>query len=172
VLFTSGYTEPTTAHRGLLDPGVALISKPWRLDELARRLRSSLAEARQPHTEPPARLRILLTEDDSLVRMTTADLLAEMGHEVRQAANGTQTLELLDGVDLLIADIGLPDMDGRDLARMAQQRCAELRVIIASGQDGVRESDSPFLRLAKPYNEAALRDAIAASQKQPVGAPT
>lgn len=42
VLFTSGYTENAVVHQGRLDPGVQLISKPYRRDELARRLRTIL----------------------------------------------------------------------------------------------------------------------------------
>ena len=171
VLFTSGYTEPATAHRGLLDPGARVIAKPWRLEELARRLRDALTESRQPHPEVPTRLRILLTEDDPLVRLTTADLLADMGHEVRQAANGAQTLELLDGVDLLITDLGLPDMDGRALAHLCWARRSELRVILASGQDHLPEDDDmPMVWLEKPFSEAALRAALVRSQSLPSGA--
>jgi CheY-like chemotaxis protein len=43
VLFTSGYSESAIVHQGRLDPGVQLLSKPYRLAELARRLRRVLS---------------------------------------------------------------------------------------------------------------------------------
>ena len=46
VLFTSGYTENTIIHHGRLDDGVVLLSKPYRKEELARKIRSVLAERR------------------------------------------------------------------------------------------------------------------------------
>ena len=42
VLYMSGYTADTIAHRGVLDPGIALIQKPFTLDALARRVRDVL----------------------------------------------------------------------------------------------------------------------------------
>lgn len=44
VLFTSGYTEDAISHHGRLDPGVNLLSKPYRRDELVRRLRRVFSE--------------------------------------------------------------------------------------------------------------------------------
>jgi CheY-like chemotaxis protein len=42
VLFTSGYSEDVIVHHGRLDPGVALINKPYRKTELARKIREVL----------------------------------------------------------------------------------------------------------------------------------
>jgi CheY-like chemotaxis protein len=49
VLFTSGYTENAIIHHGRLDEGVFLLSKPYRKDDLARKVRSVLAERRNAH---------------------------------------------------------------------------------------------------------------------------
>ena len=43
VLFTSGYTENAIVHHGRLDPGVALLAKPYRKADLARKIRDVLA---------------------------------------------------------------------------------------------------------------------------------
>lgn len=45
VLYTSGYTENAIVHHGRLDPGVLLLAKPYRLADLARAIRSALAQA-------------------------------------------------------------------------------------------------------------------------------
>jgi len=171
VVFTSGYTENSIVHNGQLDPGVQLVSKPWRIDELAGRLRSALHEAaliRRDLAAEPARLRVLLVEDETLVRMTTAEMLADLGHEVLEAATAEEALDQLDGaVDLVITDIGLPGTDGLTLAATARQRAPALPVIVATGQLPPRDTNG-FVWLAKPYNDQTLQAALAeATETQP-----
>ncbi len=48
VLFTSGYTENSVIHNGRLDEGVELLSKPYRREQLARRLRKLLTSSTEP----------------------------------------------------------------------------------------------------------------------------
>jgi signal transduction histidine kinase/DNA-binding response OmpR family regulator/CHASE3 domain sensor protein len=155
VVFTSGYTANAIGHNGQLDPGLTLISKPWRVGELACRLRAALAEARRERT-----LRVLLVEDDPLVRMTTADLLADLGHEVWQAGSATAAMqELRSPPDLLITDCGLPDMDGLALAARLRERYPGMPVVMATGRQASGVPDVVWLE--KPYDQAALRRAIA-----------
>ncbi len=159
VVFTSGYTENAIVHNGQLDPGVILVSKPWRAAELGRKLDQALREARRPPRRERA-WRVLLVEDEALVRMTTADLLGEFGYEVVQAGSGGEALAVLGpGIDVMMADLGLPDMDGLDLAARARERRPGLRVIIASGR--TLEGGSAYIVLGKPYDEASLRAALA-----------
>ncbi len=171
VVLTSGYTENSIVHNGQLDPGVQLVSKPWRIDELAGRLRSALHEAamiRRDVAAEPARLRVLLVEDETLVRMTTAEMLADLGHEVLEAATAEEALDQLDGaVDLVITDIGLPGTDGLTLALTARQRAPALPVIVATGQLPPRDTNG-FVWLAKPYDDQTLQAALAeATEAQP-----
>lgn len=106
---------------------------------------------------------LLLVEDDELVRSVTADLLAEMGYAVREAETAQDALAALDGsVAVLVTDIGLPDADGRDLARQARQRVPGLAVVIATGDPG--EEDGAVW-LTKPYDAQALTDALALARK-------
>ncbi len=163
VVFTSGYTENSIVHNGQLDPGVHLVSKPWRIDDLARRLRSALHEAalvRQYPAAEPVRLRVLLVEDEALVRMTTAEMLAELGHEVLEAATAEEALDQLDAaVDLVITDIGLPGADGLTLAATARQRTPTLPVIVATGRMPPRDTEG-LVWLAKPYDDQTLQAAL------------
>jgi signal transduction histidine kinase/CheY-like chemotaxis protein len=155
VVFTSGYAANAIMHNGQLDAGLTLISKPWRIAELAARLRAALAEARRSRT-----LRVLLVEDDPLVRITTADLLADLGHEVVEAASAAAAMEALQSpADLLITDYGLPDMNGLVLAARLRERYPGMPVVIATGQQASAVPD--VIWLEKPYDEAALRRAIA-----------
>jgi signal transduction histidine kinase/DNA-binding response OmpR family regulator len=166
VVFTSGYTDASATSPGRIDPGVMLVSKPWKIDDLARRLRTALADARGQRAAVPAQWRILLVEDDAPVRLTTADILSGMGHDIRQAASAKEGLAMLDGVDLLITDIGLPDCDGRAFAGQARQRRPELRVIVATGQDR-DASDSTLVWLEKPFDAHALREAVGTAMLPP-----
>ncbi len=156
VVFTSGYAEDALVAAGGLPPGARLLAKPWRTDELARRLRQALS------ANPARRLRVVLAEDDSLLRGVVAEILAADGHEVRAAGSAGEALHLLDGgADVLIADLSLPDMDGTHLAAQARQASPGLRVIIATGHG--RELGGPALphvRLDKPFTAVRLRDAL------------
>ena len=163
VVFTSGYTENAIVTGSQGDQRVHLVSKPWRTADLARRLRAALAQARA--NAPPARLRILLVEDDSLVRTITADILTELGHEVMQADGAEQALRLLAGIDMLIADVGLGHTDGLTLAASIQAILPGLPVIMASGQPEPAAGREAFTWLAKPYDDRALRDALAKAMR-------
>ncbi len=110
----------------------------------------------------PARQRVLVAEDDQPVRATTAELLSGLGHDVREAGSAAEALTLLDrGTDVLMTDIGLPDMDGRDLASQALSDNPGLAVIIASGKAPARLPEDPrIVWLNKPYSASRLAAAI------------
>ncbi len=159
VVFTSGYTENSIVHNGQLDPGVILVSKPWRSVDLARQFRAALHRASLLPAEKPS-LRILLVEDDGLVRMITADLLISLGHDVMQAGTGAEARRLFaKGPDLVITDIGLPDVDGMALAAEFRSQAPDTRILVVSGQPA--ESANDYVWLQKPYNSAGLKRAIA-----------
>src|SRR6185312_3566519 len=111
VLFTSGYTDNAIVHGGRLDDGIELLSKPYTREALARRLRHILRNQQQrvvsratsPVEPKPiadrARsgpLRVLLVEDDALIRMSAADLLSNLGHLVIEAGNASEALAALE----------------------------------------------------------------------------
>jgi len=157
VLFTSGYTQNSIVHNGELDPGINLLSKPWRTEDLARHLRTALGQARRPRT--PEALRVLLVEDEMLVRMTTATMLADLGHDVLEAESGAEALaRLAQGIDLVVCDLGLPDMDGLALVGRMRERLPGIPVVVASG--AARAGGEGVVWLGKPYDEMALRSAL------------
>ncbi len=177
VLFTSGYTENSIVHAGRLDEGVELLSKPYTRETLARKLRQVfLAQAQRNAAAPaptaaaaaarlPRNVRVLVVEDDWLVRTTVVEMLQLRGHEVREAADGPRALELLAErpADLVICDIGLPGMSGTELVEHARESFPELRVIYATGHAyaiGVA-GDPRTAVLTKPYGSEALAEAIA-----------
>ncbi|WP_376091906.1 ATP-binding protein [Roseomonas sp. CCTCC AB2023176] len=115
----------------------------------------------------PASLRILLVEDEPLLRRLSAASLAAAGHDVTDAADAEDALDLLAGglvPDLLLSDVTLPGLDGLSLARAARGICPGLRVILSSGYaPATLGADLPaegIAFLAKPYRTAELLAAI------------
>jgi CheY-like chemotaxis protein len=183
VLFTSGYTDNAIVHGGRLDEGIELLSKPYTREALARKIRHVLgdqqkrslskpAKASMPATRPEASsgdkaLRVLLVEDDGLIRLATADMLEELGHTVFEASHAAEALEILERerIDVLLTDDGLPGISGRDLAIQVRQRRPATRIIFASGRSIVSEA-SPHetlknaTQLLKPYDIKGLKAAL------------
>jgi CheY-like chemotaxis protein len=168
VLYTSGYTENSIVHGGRLDAGLELLSKPYSREQLARKLRQLLGRASEAGAEPPAPAApavVLLVEDDPLIRMSTADILEEVGLVVREAGSGAAALAEMaaGGIDLCIVDVGLPDMNGLDLAARIRGQAPEMPLIFATGHARLPEAESlaNVVTLAKPYGDLQLREAIA-----------
>ncbi|MEI7607037.1 MAG: response regulator [Rhodospirillaceae bacterium] len=167
VLYTSGYTENAIIHHGRLDEGVTLLSKPYRLSQLARAVRSVLGPSPAVATEPaaaPAPVGGLLVEDEEMVRTALTSLLEQRGFRVAAAASPSQALSLLEGggVDILVTDFTLPEMNGTALIRQARLRQTALAAILASGHS-VDTGDlpgRPVTMLLKPFHPQTLEDAI------------
>jgi CheY-like chemotaxis protein len=110
-------------------------------------------------------LRILLVDDDSLVRMNTAYLLMDLGHSVMEASSGAQALHLLQTdarFDAMITDYAMPGMTGLDLATRVKATNPKLPIILATGYAELPpEATIDFPRLGKPYSQDELAEALA-----------
>jgi PAS domain S-box-containing protein len=108
-------------------------------------------------------LRVLLVDDEELVRQNTAAMLAELGHDVTDVETGQAALAQLraDRFDILITDYLMPQMSGLDLAREARRIHPEQPVLMITGfADLGGDSAADVARLAKPFELAALDRAI------------
>ena len=101
-------------------------------------------------------LRILLVEDEALIRLATADMLSTMGHEVTEAGSGEAAIAALkqDEFDVLITDLSLPGIHGAAVAAEAKKLRPKLRTIFATGaaSSGLEGVANPIV-LRKPYTE-------------------
>ena len=113
----------------------------------------------------PAGATILLVEDEDPVRRLLASILAGEGYRVIEAADGAQAVQAFsargDGIDLVLSDIIMPGMSGREMARALQAVRPGLKVIFMSGYiddeslaEGLGEGQAPFL--SKPFSPAEL----------------
>ena len=122
--------------------------------------------AEQPAQGPaPGGSRVLLVEDEHIVRSWIARLLEESGHFVRVAVNGSEALGLAledpIGFDLLITDVRMPGVDGWELGRRLTERWPGLPILYISGYDlkpAPRQGGS-FLR--KPFDSELLLARVA-----------
>ncbi|MBC7954290.1 MAG: response regulator [Cytophagales bacterium] len=177
VLFTSGYTQNTIVHDGRLDPGIDLLAKPYTVEALAQRVRLVLGKASPQAPAAPIdaapvttrstqELAVLLVEDDELVRHSTTEMLLALGHTVTQASNAEQAMALLAQaeVDVLVTDIGLPDVSGEVFAAEARLLQPTLRIVFATGNEHIHAGgdDGPVL-LRKPYDAVAIAAALNAA---------
>ena len=79
---------------------------------------------------------VLVVEDEALVRLLIVDVLAELGYKALEAADGPSGLRILQSpqrIDLLITDIGLPGLNGRQVADAARLQRPELKILFMTG---------------------------------------
>jgi PAS domain S-box-containing protein len=104
--------------------------------------------------------RVLVVDDDPLICTGTADMLADLGHSVIEAASGARALEALDAglqVDLVITDHAMPGMTGLELATRIRKIWPMLPVLLATGYADLPDDEvSDLPRLSKPYRQEEL----------------
>jgi CheY-like chemotaxis protein len=119
----------------------------------------------------PAPARILIVEDEALVRLLAAEDLRALGHEVEEAGDAAEALAAVAaapdgaGFDAAVVDLGLPDRPGEDLVRELRRLRPGLKVLVATGYgeaDLARRfggEQAPAM-LSKPYDVTDLRAAL------------
>lgn len=102
--------------------------------------------------------KILIVEDEYLIRLTLAEALAEDGFEVIEAELGDEAVLLLEqhgGVSLLLTDVQLPGrVNGLELARAARLQAPDMPIIFVTGRPDALPPDARTARdafIAKPY---------------------
>ncbi len=118
---------------------------------------------------------ILLTEDDAAVRQMAARILRGLGYTVLEAANGAEALQAArkhgGRIDLLITDVVMPRMNGRELAQRLAEICPDVKTLYVSGytenaiahnhilDDGAHFLQKPFARRALAQKVRQVLDA-------------
>jgi len=111
---------------------------------------------------------VVVVEDDPAVRMLVTDLLKSLGYLAHEAEDAKTALPLLESdlrVDLLVTDVGLPGMNGRQLAEIARQHRPTLKVLFMTGYAQNAAERQGFLEdgmdmVAKPFSIELLASKI------------
>lgn len=111
---------------------------------------------------------VLVVEDEDDVRAYSIECLQDLGFRVLQSSDGPSALQILADhpeVRLLFTDVGLPDMNGRELAEKARRLCPDLPVLFTTGyaqdamfQQGKLERNAELL--TKPFNRTQLAERV------------
>jgi CheY-like chemotaxis protein len=121
------------------------------------------AEATAPRAPRPAK--VLLVDDEPLVRLSTAEGLRELGYEVVEVGTAAEALEVLRvGVqpDLVVTDHMMPGMTGAQLAAELRERVPGLPVLMITGYANLSPEQTRGLTvLSKPFRQADLATLLA-----------
>jgi signal transduction histidine kinase/ActR/RegA family two-component response regulator len=138
-----------------------------RAEQVATAAQQPIAAAHDP------RRRILCVDDDNRVLKSLEGMLGQMGHDVTTTDSGADAIARIAAgrFDVLITDLGMPGVDGREVARTVKSIAPQTRVLLLSGWADrlVVEGDFPVgvdQILGKPITKAQLRRALG------VGSPT
>ena len=138
--------------------------------EAAEPMAAAAAEPPPPAPEPPSPLAtILVVEDEAGIRALVRKILRRQGYEVLEAANGQDALALCrehgQRVELLITDVLMPQMGGRELVERLQTQGHDMKVLYVSGYtddtaiySGELPSGTAFLQ--KPFTLGSLLDKV------------
>lgn len=110
---------------------------------------------------------VLVADDDEQIRSLVWEILALEGFRVLPARNGHEALDVLgkhgDGIDVLLADVVMPRLGGRDLASRVSQLLPHVRILFISGYGDTLgfQADFPDAAvLEKPFRPEQLVEAV------------
>jgi len=113
--------------------------------------------------------RVLVVDDEALVRMNAVDMVEEAGHDTIEATNADDAIRILESradIDCVFSDVGMPgSMDGLRLLQLVHERWPTIHLILASGKDlpaGATVPDDGVF-LPKPYDYGDVTGALARS---------
>jgi CheY-like chemotaxis protein len=165
VVITTAYAASALIHDGRLDPGVDLLPKPFTLPILATRIRGALDRI----SSQDGASRILVVEDEMLVRMLVVETLNDRGYKTVEAATFQEALQQFqrigDGLAGAIVDLGLPDKPGDELVKEIRASKPDLPILLATGYgaDAIRErlaQDARLQLVGKPFDPEAIAAAL------------
>jgi len=150
-------------------PGQGTSVEIW-LRRVALEMDGGVADTTRQRQRGPG-ARILVVEDDPVVRTSIAESLQALGHYVTQAADGAQALVELERErpELMITDYLMPGMTGAELMRKARAVFPDMPMIIATGYADMRAIEASIgdgILLRKPFQLADLEASIGQALRQ------
>jgi len=129
---------------------------------------SDSASLRQCRSVPKGKETLLFVEDDVMIRRIYSNFLRQRGYTVLEAEHGRKAFEMYednkDVIQLLVTDVVMPELNGRQLADLVSIHHPDLKVLYISGftkesilQRGILEAHMPYLEKPFGREELALR---------------
>jgi len=121
----------------------------------------------EDHAKATRALRIFLIDDHEEVRNTTAALLADLGHEIVEAASGAEALSEMQAgrceYDVIISDYAMPHLSGTEFLRKARELCPGVPALIITGYaeaEAINDRPDGVEVLQKPFTQGKLDAAL------------
>ena len=180
VPFTSGYPLDEMVDDARLNPGVELVSKPSRSEDLASKLLincQGLAQSlsftgARPEAARPVeaavknyeKLNVLVVEDNPDSKDIVCELISMLGHDVRGVSDAEQALILIDeqNFDILFTDVSLPGMTGIELAKKVLGKKPATQIVFSTGHalESIERIGFKAKFLRKPYDLLQLESVL------------
>ena len=108
---------------------------------------------------------VLLIDDEDIIRLTTGEILEELGFEVITASSGNEALDILkagkENISLIILDMTLPDYSGIELFNEIKKITGDVKFLLTSGyRQDMTGAASELTFIQKPYTISELSDSI------------
>jgi len=122
-------------------------------------VRQVAAPVETPAPQPKREATVLLVDDNAEIRNALRHMLERQGYEVLESAGPEEALDLVEHgsatIDVLLSDVNMPDMSGRELARRVRHVRPEMKVLMMSGyadeEIDVGELEESVVFLQKPF---------------------
>jgi CheY-like chemotaxis protein len=111
-------------------------------------------------------MRVLVAEDEHIIRLMISVVLREAGHEVVEAIDGASAwklIEKLPAMEMIVTDYNMPGMNGSTIAHRARQAHPNIPVLFVTARidlHSIRDMPQPFRLLAKPFTADQLMAAL------------
>jgi len=111
-------------------------------------------------------MRVLVVEDEAVIRMLIAETLEEAGYDILVASSGVEAHRLMTqpgAVDLVVTDLNMPEADGLAVANWARERNPHVPVVFVSARSDLLAAlptGAPCTCLAKPFSMKQLASAV------------
>jgi CheY-like chemotaxis protein len=111
-------------------------------------------------------VRILVIDDEPIIRLDAREILEDAGYVVTEAASADEALPLLadEATEAILTDINMPGtLDGLELARIVDGLMPEIAIVLMSGKELPRRENLPLKAtfVAKPFSASALLQRVA-----------
>jgi two-component system, cell cycle sensor histidine kinase and response regulator CckA len=121
-----------------------------------------------PESPLDAEANVLVVDDEEAIRQVVRYILEKTGYHVIEAGSGREAIALIDGgapIDLLMADLEMPEMGGDEMARRIRATRPDLKVLYVTGHIDRLMDERPLLWqgeafLEKPFSAAGLLEAV------------